>query len=465
MVRRILLRQATIVSMDPVHGVMDVGDLLVEGSRIAAIAPHLDAGDVEEVDCRGRIVIPGLINAHMHTWQTGLRAVASNWTLLEYFRWMHAGLATKFGPDDIGIATLVGALNQINCGTTTLVDWCHNNPTSDHTDAAVSALFDAGIRSVFLHGSPKPDPKPGEPHFSEIPHPRHEIARLLNTRFGSRDQLVTLGMAILGPHYSSLDVAQHDFRMAREFGLTASMHQGGGPERAVGGWEALDGEGLIGPWINVVHGNDLSDARLGMLVERGATFSVTPEGEMTQGHGFPIVGRLRALGASPTLGVDLESIMSGDMFTVLRMALGMQRAFDNSKSRGQTGRIPETSTITTAEALSWVTVEAARMLGLADRIGSLTPGKQADIVVIQADSLNMQPVHDPISSVVMQTSLANIDSVMIAGSWVKRSGKLARPDIPAKLATLKRSGERILAEMAAQIDADTRTGTALPVKQ
>lgn len=450
MLRRTLFRQAAIVSMDPSVDVT-AGDLLVEGRRIVAIAPRLEVGDAEEIDCRGSILIPGLINAHMHTWQTGLRGVAANWTLLEYFRWMHAGLATRFGPDDIGIATLVGALNQINCGTTTLVDWCHNNPTPAHTDAAVSALFESGIRSVFLHGSPKPDPKPGERHFSEIPHPRHEIERLAKTRFASQDQLVTLGMAILGPHYSTLDVAVQDIRLAREFELIASLHQGGGPEKAVGGWEALDAEGLIGPWLNVVHGNDLSDARLAMLVERGATFSITPEGEMTQGHGFPIVGRLRALGTSPTLGVDLESIMSGDMFTVIRMALGMQRAFDNAKSRQLQGAIPQTSTITTHEALSWATVDAARMLGMSDRIGSLTPGKQADIVVIKADSLNMQPVHDPVSSVVMHASLANIDSVMIAGTWAKRAGQLAYRDVAAKVEHLKHSGERILAEtMAAQ---------------
>jgi len=111
------------------------------------------------------IVAPGLVNAHMHTWQTGLRGVAANWTILEYFKKMHAGLATLFSPDDIRIATLVGALNQINCGTTTLADWCHNNPTPAHTDAAIDALAESQIRAVFFHGSPKPDPKPGQKPF------------------------------------------------------------------------------------------------------------------------------------------------------------------------------------------------------------------------------------------------------------------------------------------------------------
>ena len=119
----------------------------------------------------------------MHTWQTALRSVASNWTLLEYFKKMHAGLATAFRPEDLHIATLVGALNQINCGTTTLVDWCHNNPTPAHNDAGIDALQEAGIRAAFFHGTPKPNPKPGQPGFWEVPHPRAELERLQRRRW------------------------------------------------------------------------------------------------------------------------------------------------------------------------------------------------------------------------------------------------------------------------------------------
>ena len=419
----------------------------MSGDSIVAIGPGLGPDGAEIVDMTGRILIPGIVNAHMHTWQTGLRGLAANWTLLEYFRHMHAGLATKFQPDDLYIATLVGALNQLNCGTTTLVDWCHNNPTPAHTDAAVAGLLASGIRGVFFHGSPKPDPKPGQPHFSEVPHPRAEVIRLLQGPLGDRNGLVTLGLALLGPHYSTLEVALADLRLAREFGLIGSMHQGGGPEKAPGGWEALDEADLLGPWVNVIHGNDLSEARLAHLVERGVTFTVAAEGEMTQGHGFPIVGRLRRLGAAPSLGIDIESVSSGDLFAAARAALGMQRAFDNAESRRERGQIPETSTITTREALSWITVEGAKMLGLFDRIGSLSPGKQADIVAIDARQINMQPVHDPVSSVLMQTDLANVEAVMVAGEWRKRDGRLLAADVDGKVAALVRSGHRIAAEM------------------
>jgi 5-methylthioadenosine/S-adenosylhomocysteine deaminase len=448
----LLIQNATVITMDPQLGDLCTGDILIDGNHIAAVGTRIDSADAQIFDGSPFIVIPGLVNAHMHTWQTGLRAVSSDWTLLEYFRWVHAGLATRFRPEDIRIATLVGALNQLNCGTTTLVDWCHNNPTPAHTDAGIDGLRESGIRAAFFHGSPKPDPKPGERHFSEIPHPRSEVERLMRGPFASRDQLLTLGLAILGPHYSTLDVSLHDFRMARELGLVASMHQGGGSAKTPRGWDVLEREGLVGSFVNIVHGNDLSDDRLSRFVHLGVTFSVAPENEMAQGHGHPITGRLRKLGAAPSLGVDLESVVSGDMITVARIALSHQRSLDNAAERAATGTIPETSTIPVREALSWISVEGARMLGLQDRIGTITPGKQADLVFIRADALNLWPVHDPVATVVMQANLANIDSVMVAGEWRKRDGHLLFADLQRAKAELARSGNRILGELGWRAD-------------
>ena len=444
---RTLVRNAAIVTMDDAIGEI-TGDVLIEDDRIAPLAPRIEGvGDADVIDATGFIVIPGLINAHMHTWQTGLRGVAANWTLLEYFKQVHAGLATLFRPEDIGIATLVGALNQINCGTTTLVDWCHNNPTPAHTDAAVDALFESGIRAAFFHGSPKPDPKPGERPFWEVPHPRIEVERLLRGRLPANDGLVTLGLAILGPHYSNMEVALSDFALAREFGLIASMHQGGGAARTPDGWERLEAAGLLDDHVNIVHGNNLNDARLKKFVDLGMSFSITPENEMAQGHGHPITGRLRKLGSAPTLGVDLESVLSGDMFTVARIALAMQRALDNADYRAAHASIPDTSTVPVRDALSWITTQGAKMLRMEDRLGSLTVGKQADLVLIDARALNMHPVHDVVASVVMQTSLANIDSVMIAGQWKKRHGKLLYADIARRQAALAASGNRIVTDL------------------
>ena len=441
-----LFRGGIVISMDPLVGELPRGDVLVEGGRIAKVAPEIAAPGAEVIDADGCIVLPGFVNAHQHTWQTALRGVAGNWTILEYFHHVHAGLATKFTPEDIYIATLVGALNQVNCGATTLVDWCHNNPTPAHTDRAIDALVESGIRAAFFHGSPKPDPKPGRKPFWEVPHPRSEVERLIK-RLPGNGGLVTLGLAILGPHYSTYEVAQHDFRLAREFGLIASMHCAGGEARTPDGWDRLAAEGLLGDNNNIVHGQTLSDEQLAMMIGRGVSFSLTPETEMLQGHGFAITGRLRKFGAAPSLGVDLESAISGDLFTVARVALASQRAADNAASRAATGKLPETSTIQCREALGWITTEGARMLKMEDRIGSLTPGKQADVILIRADDLNMWPVHDPVASVVMQAGTGNVDTVMIAGEIRKRHGKLLYPKLAQRKDQLRASGRRILGEL------------------
>jgi len=437
--RPTLIRGATIVTMDRAGEVE--GDLLVRGSAIAAIEPRIDVADADVIDARGWIVIPGLINAHLHTWQTALRGIAANWTLPEYFAKMHAGLATVFEPEDLRIATYVGALNQLDAGTTTLADWCHNNRTPAHNDAAIEGLLASGIRAAFFHGTPKPDPKPGETPFWEVPHPRAELERLLKAHQGR--ELLTVHAAILGPHYSTLPVALHDFAMARELGIIASLHQGGGPARTPDGWQRLEAEGLLGDHVNIVHGHALDDAQLKRFCDLGMSFSAAAESEMSQGHGHPLTGRLRAFGRAPSLGVDLESVLSGDMLTQARVALGIQRSLDNVAHRAAHGTIPPTSTITTREALAWVTIEGARMLKQDDRIGSLAPGKQADLVLIRATDLNMQPVHDPVSSVVFQTSLANVDSVMVAGRWKKRGGRLLGVELAGPLAALAASGRKI----------------------
>ena len=443
---RLLLRGATVVTMAPdiADGALDV---LVDGARIAAIAPDLDGGDAECVDLAGRIIIPGLVNAHMHTWQTALRGLAADWTLLEYFRHVHAGLATHFTPQDVRVGTLAGALNQLDCGTTTLGDWCHNDPTPGHTDAAVDALAASGIRAAFLHGSPKPEPLPGQPHFSEVPHPRAEVERLRRGSFFASDGLLTLGMAILGPHYSTTDVALADFRLAAELALVASMHQGGGPPKSPGGWDAVEAAGLVGPGTNIVHGNDLPDDRLRRFVDAGVTFTATPEAEMAMGHGHPITGRLRALGTAPSLGVDIESAVSGEMLTVARIALAHQRALDHASIRARTGAISERPSITAREALSWITSRGAEALGLADRVGSLAPGKQADLVVIDARALSLAPVHDPVATV-LQAGRADIEAVMVAGGWRKRDFRLLHPGLDAIRLALIGSGERIVAALA-----------------
>jgi 5-methylthioadenosine/S-adenosylhomocysteine deaminase len=446
---RFLLKSGAIVTMDPDVPNLERGDLLIEDDRIAAIAPAIAADDAEVIDASRAIVMPGLVDAHLHTWQTCLRGIAADWTIPEYLHTMHASVAPAFRPEDIYISTLLGALNQLDGGTTTLVDWCHNNPTEAHTDAAVNALEESGIRAVFLHGSPKPDPKPGQPHFSEIPHPRAAIERLARGRLAARDARVTLGMAILGPAYSTYEVSRQDLALARELGLLASMHVGGGAMLTPDGFARLRADGLIDDRVNIVHGNCIGFDELRALVEHGASVTVTPDIELQMGYGDCLTGALRKLGTAPSLGADIESFIGGDMFRVMRVALQAQRHADNLGTLRATGRAPARVSVSCREALHWATLAGARTVGLEREIGSLKPGKRADIVLLRASDLSLAPVSDAVASIVSHAGPANVDTVLVGGRVVKRAGKLLYSGLEAKQRQLAEASRRIVSKVRA----------------
>lgn len=445
--QRTLIKNATLLPMDDAVA-EGVGDILIEGGRIARIGPEIADDTAEVVEARGMIALPGFVNAHIHTWQTGLRGVAADWTLMAYLRAMHAGLATHFRPEDIRIANEVGMLHQLHAGVTTIADWCHNNPTPAHTDAAVEGLKAAGGRAVFLHGSPKPDPKPGQPHFSEVPMPRAEVERLRNGALSNDDALVTMGLAVLGPQMSVAAVTEADLRLARELDLVASMHVSG-PMLWPDGFEVLDAMGLLGPRVNIVHGNVLDDDRLDRLVGAGVTFSATPEVELQMGFGEPLTNRVLARGGVLSIGSDIESAMAGEMLSVTRFALQAARHDLTRATRAETGKPPEVVGPSTRDAIGWATSGGARMLGLDDRIGSLSPGKQADIVLIDARGINLRPVMDPAASVLFHAGPRDVDSVFVAGKAVKRGGRLLRADVDDLLDRLEESGRRVMHDFAA----------------
>lgn len=437
---RTLIRGATVLTMADTASRPEVMDVLVENTRIARLGHNLDAPGAEVVDGHGRLLLPGLVNAHIHSWQSAFRGIACNWNLLEYLGNMHFRLAPHYTAEDIYYGTLWGALNQIACGTTTLADWCHNNTTPEHTDAGLRALEDAGIRALFLPAAPRRAGPDDTRHPADVMFPRSEIERLLQVSALARnDPLIRLGMAVHGGHYSPAEVAIADFRLAKEFGLVISMHHSGGPARNPETWEKLDQEGLLGLNVNIVHGNRIPDDLLGRFVERGVSFTVTPEVEMGDGHGQPITGRLRDLGALPSLGVDIESAISGEMLLVARMALAHQRMLDHDRRQQSPEEI---APLTARDALAWATLGGARALGLEHEIGSLEPGKQADLVLIDTRAMNLWPVHDPYASA-LQASLANIEAVMIAGAWQKRHGRLCYGPLDAAQGAISASARRI----------------------
>ncbi|MDS0139978.1 MULTISPECIES: amidohydrolase family protein [unclassified Amycolatopsis] len=422
---RVLLRGAQVITMAPNRPDSERADVLIEDDTIAAVGSGLDAAGAEVVDVTGRIILPGLVNAHLHTWQTALRGVGADWTLADYLGRLHGAVARHYRPEDLRIGSLAGALGQLDRGTTTVGDWCHNTPTPDHTDAALDGLRASGVRGVFLHGTPY--------SAADAPHPVTEVDRLTG------GPLLTIGMAVRGPQLSTPDAAVADFRAAAERGLVVSMHQSGGAPGPA--WAAVRAAGLLGPRTNVVHGAGLTEEWLEILVDAGASITCTPENELGQGHGSPVTGHLLRLGAAPSLGTDTDAVTPTDVLSAARIALAAQRGHDHERHRQDTGSFALTATITAKQALAWATVEGARALGLADRVGRLDAGLQADLVVLDGAGPN------PIATALYATA-ADIEAVMVAGRWRKRGHTLLDVDLGTVRDGLRASADRLLPHLA-----------------
>ncbi|MGW0055921.1 amidohydrolase family protein [Nocardia nova] len=432
--RRTILKGARVITMDPGRPDHEQLDIRVEDDRIVALAEHIDETDAEIVDLPGRIVVPGFVNAHLHTWQTALRGTGADWTLHEYLARTHGEIARRYTPSDLHIGTLAGALNQLDSGVTTVGDWCHNCRTPDHADAAIEALAEAGIRAVFLHGTAHGGPKK--------PHNIREVDRLLSGPIAG-NELLTLGMAIKGPQLSASETALTDLRAGVERGLLVSMHQSVGRPSAA--WRKVADAGLWGPRTNIVHGTGISGQMLHMMVEAGATFTSTPENELAQGHCTSIVEDLLSIGAQVSLGTDTEIAVAGDVLTAARISLARVRARAHDRSRSTSGLSAPEVGISTKHALSWVTTEGARALGLDHRIGSIKPGMQADIVVIDARAFNLWPAHNPLAAA-LHSHPGNVEAVMVGGEWRKRNHALIHPDLQRIAHELERSAERFIHE-------------------
>ena len=468
---RTLIRNATVLSLDPAVGDLAQGDVLVEGEVLREIAPRIEAQADRVIDATGAIVLPGLINAHVHTWESALRGLGNDWAGSDYFNFFHARLAPLFTPQDTFIATLVGSLAQLDAGVTSILDWCHNNATPAHTDAAVQALKLSGIRTVFGHGTVKAHPKPGQPHFSQVPHPLQEIRRLRAGALASDDALVTLAMAILGPDYSTLEVTRQDLLAAREFGLLSTAHVWGRSNRLVpGGYRTIAAEGLLGPDHNIVHANYFEDDELKIVVDSGASVTSTTAGEMNNHVRISLSGRVRNFGGKPSIGTDSEVATKGDMFDAMRAALRFQRLYanmetvrraeaqtdsadaafvrQNLKTIGTGGSPIQQQAYSTREVLEWATVNNARALRLDRKVGTLTPGKQADLIVVRRDGLHIASAQDPVQAVVSYAQSSDVDTVMVAGRVVKEGGRLLFDGLPRRVQELRASAARLLGAAA-----------------
>jgi 5-methylthioadenosine/S-adenosylhomocysteine deaminase len=438
--KRVLLRGAQIISMDPAVGDL-VGDVLIEGETIEAVGAGLgvDASAAEVIDAKDTIVLPGFIDTHRHVYQNLVRGMASDWSLFQYLVASNTVLGPNFTPGDLYLGNRLGALDALDSGVTTVFDWSQAQDSPDHTDELVRGLRDAGIRATFGYGG-------GLEHYRECLVPpfrsttlsnADELKRLRKGEFSSDTGLLTLGLAARGPDLSTLDVVRNDWALARELGIRINTHVGQGVLPGRPSVLPLHEAGLLGDDLTFGHCNYLTDEEMRLMAEYGVTATVTPEDELNMGHGHPPILRLMRAGIRPSIGIDTCIAVGGDQFTAMRFALAAPRSLVNAEQLDG-GDNPWDLELSVRDVLAMATIEGARALGQEDRIGSLTPGKQADLMVISTADVSMTPVLDPVAAV----------DVFVAGKRVKRDGRLvgvdqaevSRSATAAATALLERSG-------------------------
>ena len=434
---RLLIRNGFVVSMDPNVGDIPNADVYVEDGKIVEIGRGIEASGAEQIDATGMIVMPGFIDTHRHTWQTPVRGVLPSCTLDHYFAVMLGSVGGHYRPEDVQIGNYAGSLEALNGGVTTLLDWSHINNTPDHSDAAIEGLKNAGIRAVYAHGVPTG----GEWWaFSELDHPE-DVRRIRDTYFSSDDGLITLALAARAPGNSNFEVAKHDWELARDLGIRISVHVGMRlTDVHVHHVKNLDDLGLMGDDTTYIHCTDSTDEELDLIASTGGTASLAPYVEMLMGHGPPPTGRLLERGVRPSLSVDVVSSVPGEMFTQMRTALVSERI----RSHTDTPDEAFAPTLTHRDVLEFATIDGANACALGDKTGSLTPGKQADIVLLQTRAINTAPVLDPSATIVTFADTSNVDSVFVAGRAVKRNGKLIGVDLDSVIAKLEASRNHIL---------------------
>jgi cytosine/adenosine deaminase-related metal-dependent hydrolase len=447
MTDRKLLRGGHVISMDASVGDLPQGDVLIEDGRIAAVGPEIGA-DAEILDMTGRIVVPGFVDTHRHTWEASIRGVAPDATLDDYFVDILDTFAPLYTPEDVYAANLAGALECLNAGITTLVDWSHINNTPAHPDAAIQALTESGIRAQYAYGSA--NTSLADYWFeSKIAIPGDDVRRVRETYFASDEGLLTMALATRGPGFCVNDVVTAEWALARELDLPITVHVAMG--RLAGRFgmvKQLHDLGLLGPDTTYVHCCYLSEDEWRMVADSGGTVSIAPQVETQMGHGWPPVMKAIEHGLRPSFSIDVVTTVPGDMFTQIRAAFAAERARVNAVAWEADAPVPATM-LTARQMLEAATLNGAHVAGLEHRTGSLTPGKRADVVALDATALNVAPVHDATAAVALSADVSNVDTVLVDGVVRKRDGKLTG-DVARARRLVEESRDRLLAAKEAK---------------
>ncbi|MBR7827083.1 amidohydrolase family protein [Actinospica sp. MGRD01-02] len=288
---RTLITGGSVLSMDPAVGDFASGDVLIENGIITRVAAHIDAPDAEVIDATERIVMPGLIDNHRHTWQTALRGIGADWTFPDYRAAIHATLRPRYRPEDVYLGNLLGRLEALHCGVTTMLDWFHCAEGPEHADAAVAGLRDAPGRSIFCYGA-------NYGHQGSVEAEIRRVHRELDDERGP----VTMAFGLRGAEDTSIETVAAELKLAAELGLRTSVHiASDGTARPV---DDLRRHGLLEASTTFVHANGIADDELRMLADAGSSISISPDVELKMGFGWPMTGRALAAGLRPTLSVD-----------------------------------------------------------------------------------------------------------------------------------------------------------------
>jgi cytosine/adenosine deaminase-related metal-dependent hydrolase len=406
----ILLKGGTIVSLDPKVGDFAAGDVLIEGSRISAVSRQIQAPPrAQVIDASNTIVVPGFVDAHRHSWEGQLRRIIPDGAIAEYMATTHNGFARHYRPQDIYAGNYITALGCIDAGITCIIDNSHNSRSAAHSDAAVQALIDSGIRGVHASGAPAA----GE-WDRQWP---QDLERLQKRFFTSTDQLVTLRM------FSGM--SRQNWALARKLGLRITTESNNaGPD-----FDAFFAEKLIGPDNTFNHCQGWPDAVWQRIKDSGSTVNVCPRSDAQYGLGEGVFAFQQALdhGMTPGFSIDNEVSYGTDMFTEMRVAYNLQRALATYRGVRKLGK--PSSPVGVRQVLECATAGGAACAGLLDKCGTLTPGKEADLVMIRTDDINLYPSNHAVGTVVAAADIRNIDTVIIGGRIRKRGGRMVGVDM------------------------------------
>ncbi|OGM46176.1 putative guanine deaminase [Aspergillus bombycis] len=456
----ILIKGATVISMEASgREVLDNCDVLLEDEWIKAVGRDISLPTEENaitIDAENCIITPGFVDGHHHMWQHLLRGITVDWSLFGYCCHLRAVYGSLYEPDDVYCANYAAALSLLNNGVTTVLDHSHIMNSPEHADAAVRGLKDAAIRGTFCYGFYQNPTVPGDlasmatDAFDKAAR-LQDALRVRQEHFPNNDpnsSLLTFGIALDEAPMQSREQNIGGLEIARELGarlstVHTSVLSPGGPKAEV--IEQFADANLMGPDLVFSHGGWMTDSELAAVRSSGAGIVGTPDTELQMGMGYPVVWKASDLGCRTCLGLDITSNQGNDFMAQMRLALQTQRAREYAHT------VHREVDRKTADVLRMATLGGAEVMQMESLIGSIVPGKKADLVIFRCDDIDTVPVMDPIGTVVFHASSKNIDTVIVNGRIVKQDGHLVGVDWQSLRGEIISRSQR-LRNQAAKVD-------------